>query len=121
MKVIIAGGRDFCDKELLYKQCDRFLITVVGAKDIEIISGRAQGADRLGEEYSNDRGYRIKYFIPNWRRDGKAGGVIRNREMAKYAAPDGILIAFWDGKSRGTKNMIDEATAMNLIIKIVNY
>lgn len=47
----------------------------------------------------------IKVFLANWPEHGRAAGPIRNREMAEYAD---ALIAFWDWKSAGTKNMIDE-------------
>lgn len=55
--------------------------------------------------------------------DGKAAGPIRNAQMAKYASEGakGILVAFWDGKSKGTKNMIQEARNKDLIVKIVEY
>jgi hypothetical protein len=57
----------------------------------------------------------LKIFPAQWSIYGKGAGYIRNREMAQYAD---ALIAFWDGKSKGTKNMIDEAKKQGLIIKV---
>ena len=94
---------------------------------IEIICGMCRGADTLGERFAKENGYPIKYFPADWNKYGKAAGVIRNEEMAKYAAEyededdEGILVAFWDGKSRGTKNMIDNAEKYGLAQYIVEF
>jgi len=121
MKVIIAGGREFNDYELLSKKCDKVLKinnNLSSQKNIEIVSGTARGTDRLGERYAVERGYPIKRFPANWDKYGKSAGYRRNEEMAKYAD---VLIAFWDGESRGTKHMIDLAKKYNLKVGIVHY
>jgi hypothetical protein len=115
MKVIIAGGRLFNDYDMLCQSCDGEL----GLKtDIEIVSGTANGADKLGEKYARERGYGIKQFPANWDKFGKSAGYRRNEEMAKYAD---TLIAFWDGKSKGTKHMIDLANRYQLNVKVFMY
>lgn len=114
-KVIIAGGRDFNDMELLTAYCDNVLSR---KKNVEIVSGGCKGADRLGEIYSVCRGHTIIPFPADWEKHGKAAGPIRNKQMADYAD---ALIAFWDGKSRGTKNMIDTATEKRLLIRVCEY
>lgn len=116
MKVIIAGGRKFNDYDLLYKNCDKVLR--IKKNEIEIVSGTANGADKLGERYAKEKGYPIKQFPANWDKYGKSAGYKRNEEMAKYA--DG-LIAFWDGKSKGTKHMIDLAKQYELKVKVFIY
>lgn len=115
MKVIIAGGRTFNDFQLLYKTCDKALSLQT---EIEIVSGTANGADKLGEQYANEKGYPIKKFPADWNKYGKGAGYKRNEEMAKYSD---CLIAFWDGKSKGTKHMIDLAKMHGLKIKIVMF
>lgn len=115
MKVIIAGGREFNDYDLLKISCDRILIRQT---NIEIVSGKALGADKLGEVYAKEKGYKIKEFPADWIKYKKGAGPIRNKQMAEYS--DG-LIAFWDGKSKGTKNMIDLAKNHGLKIKVINY
>jgi hypothetical protein len=109
IKVIIAGGRDFDDYHRLCKVCDEILKKY---SNIEIVSGAYKGADLLGEKYAAERNYFIKQFPADWRRYGKSAGQKRNTVMANYAD---ILIAFWDGKSKGTKNMIDLATQAGLV------
>lgn len=100
MKVIIAGSRDITDRVIVAKAIleSRFNFT-------EVVSGTARGVDRLGEIFACSKGYSVKKFPANWTEYGKAAGHIRNREMAQYAD---ALLAVWDGKSRGTKNMIEE-------------
>jgi ABC-type enterochelin transport system substrate-binding protein len=115
MKVIIAGGRKFKDYESLKKYCDYIL---QNQSDIEIVSGTARGADRLGERYAEERGFPIKRFPAKWDEFGNSAGYIRNFEMAKYA--DG-LIAFWNGISSGTKHMIDIAKKEELKVRIFKY
>jgi len=116
MKVIIAGGRDFDDYLLLHKVCHNMLRRQ--HRDIQIVSGTAKGADQLGEKYAYMNGYPVKKFPADWDEHGNSAGYIRNKQMADYAD---ALIAFWDGKSNGTKYMIDLAKKMKLKVKIVNY
>jgi hypothetical protein len=114
MKVIIAGGRDFDDYEKLRTYCDHIL---EDQTDIEIVSGTAKGADHLGERYAIEKGYKTTRFPADWSK-GKSAGYIRNEEMAKYGD---ALIAFWNGKSKGTGHMIDLAEKYKLKIRIYNY
>ena len=117
-KAIIAGTRDFSDYELLRQKCDTILSSKKMACDIVIVSGTARGADRLGEQYARERGYRIERYPADWDRDGNSAGPIRNAKMADNAH---ALIAFWDGNSRGTKNMIDLARTKGLAVRVINY
>lgn len=114
-KVIIAGGRDFTNYEILKYSVNEKLS---GITDIEIVCGDARGADELGKWYANEMGLPFKVFPPDWSKHGKAAGPIRNQQMADYAD---ALIAFWDGKSKGTRDMIDKARAKKLDIQIILY
>ena len=115
IKVIIAGGRDFDDFNRLCQICDEFL---QDQNDIEIVSGAYKGADLLGERYAIERNYSIKQFPADWRRYGKSAGHKRNIEMAAYAD---VLIAFWDGESKGTKHMIELATYSGFKVKVFYF
>lgn len=116
-RVIIAGCRDFNDYELLKEKCDYFLQDVK-KEDVVIISGHASGADALGERYAQERGFQLETFPADWKAHGRAAGPIRNARMASAV---NALIAFWDGKSRGTKNMIETAKNHNLKVVVVRY
>lgn len=120
IRVIVAGGRDFVDYHYLGVYLDEFLAGYIDGGSVEIISGGAFGADKLGEDYAEDRNIPIKYFMADWHKHGKSAGPIRNKQMALYANK---LICFWDGKSKGTKNMIQEALKADNIkeIRIVKY
>ena len=116
-KVIIAGGRDFHDYELLENKCDYYLSNL-DTNVIVIVSGMALGADTLGEKYAKRRGYKIDYYPANWDKYGKSAGFIRNKEMVDIAS---AAICFWDGKSKGTKHTIDLCKEKGIPVKIVYY
>jgi hypothetical protein len=113
MRVVIAGGREFNNYELLREICDEHI-----SPDSEIVSGGARGTDTLGERYAKERGFDTKLFPADWKTHGRKAGPIRNKEMADYGD---MLIAFWDGKSSGTKNMIENSKKLGLIVHIINY
>ena len=115
MKIIIAGGRDFDDFDFLCEKVDKILSR---QQEIEIVSGCARGADKLGERYAELRGYPVKRFPADWGNHGRAAGYIRNEEMAEYSD---ALIAFWDGKSKGTQHMIRIAEEQGLKTRILYY
>ena len=117
-RVIIAGTRTFSDYSLLAEYADKKLAEVSKKDSIEIVSGGASGADALGERYAKERGYYIRRFDAEWKRYGRAAGPRRNKQMAEYAD---ALLAYWDGKSRGTKNMIEEAKKRGLKVAIKQY
>lgn len=120
LRVIIAGSRDFNNYNLLNSTISNYLKE--NTNNVEIISGTARGADQLGERFANEYGYQIKRFPADWNLYGKIAGPIRNREMAEYASDgQGVLFAFWDGKSRGTKSMINLAKKFGLEVHIVRY
>lgn len=115
MKVIVAGSRTFNDYPKLKKKLDSILRN---QKDVTIISGTALGADRLGERYALENYHKLEQFPAMWDLFGKKAGYMRNEEMAKNA--DSCII-FWDGKSKGTKHMIDIAKKYNLNLRIIMF
>lgn len=117
-KVIIAGSRGFSNYKLLREKCNEYLREKRKDYNIIIISGGARGADTLGEKYAQDEGFSLEVFPANWNKFGKSAGFRRNEQMAEVAD---ALIAFWDGKSHGTKHMIEIMENKNLLVKIVNY
>jgi hypothetical protein len=116
IKIIVAGGRDFSNYKYLSKCLDLVfndpLITYI------IISGTARGVDQMGERYAIENNIGIERYPADWKKYGKAAGYIRNDVMAK--AGD-WLVAFWDGKSKGTGHMINLAKKHNLQINVIKY
>lgn len=76
----------------------------------EIVSGGAQGADALAERYANDKDLLLTVINANWDKYGKSAGYKRNLEIVERSE---IIIAFWDGVSKGTKHTIDIASNEN--------
>lgn len=114
-KVIVAGGRDFDNYDLLVEKLDNLL---QNKEEVEIVSGKARGADYLGEKYAREKGYNVVEFPANWDKYNKAAGHIRNGEMADYAD---ATVCFWDGESRGTSNMIEQSKKRGLPTRVINY
>lgn len=117
-RVIIAGGRDFQDYQLLRSTMDVLLRNKLRKEKIVVICGMAKGADMLGARYAKERGYHVRYFPAEWDKLGKRAGIIRNEEMAQNAD---ALVAFWNGSSHGTKNMIETAERYNLAVRVKRY
>lgn len=108
MKVIIAGTRYKDAAAKIAFDDYGLLIQAIGRSgfDIqEVVCGCAIGADKMGEQWASSNDKAIRFMPADWTRHGKAAGPIRNRKMAEYA--DAAII-LWDGKSPGSRNMIDE-------------
>lgn len=101
MKVIIAGGRDFSPTT---DQIDKALAFAKGVTVTEVVCGMATGVDTAGLKWAQKNKIKVAEYPADWNKHGKAAGPIRNEQMAKYGD---VLVAFWDGKSKGTKNMIE--------------
>lgn len=113
MNIIVAGSRNFDKYKLLEETLNKYV-----TPDDTIISGVAKGADMLGIVYSYRHNIKLKRFPAKWDTYGKSAGYRRNVEMADNAD---MLIAFWDGMSRGTKHMIDIMNNQNKKVIIINY
>lgn len=100
--VAIVGSRDFKDYGLLKDHLDSMLGNTPG--EVQIISGGARGADKFAERYAAERGYEGLIIEPDWDKLGKRAGYLRNESMAGLSTH---VVAFWDGKSPGTKAMIN--------------
>jgi len=110
MRVIIAGSRGINNYDVVLAAIEEsgFDVTTV-------VSGGARGVDTLGERYAESKNIQVDTFLPQWDLYGKSAGYIRNSTMAENAE---CLVAIWDGKSRGTKNMIETATRKNLKVYV---
>lgn len=107
MKIAIVGSRG-----LNLENLDIYLPPHTS----EIVSGGAKGIDTCAKEYALLN--RIKYteFLPDYRRYGKGAPIIRNIEIINYADE---IIAFWDGKSKGTNNIIERCHKLNKKLTVV--
>lgn len=107
MKVAIVGSRTLNIKNLgdyLPEGCD------------EIVSGGAKGIDTDAEKYATEHGLKLTVFLPDYAKFGRGAPLKRNVQIAEYADE---AIAFWDGKSRGTKYTIDTFTKLSKKVTII--
>lgn len=113
-RLVVSGSRNFKDYNLVSKELDKHL---KGRNQrVTIISGAANGVDSLGERYAKEKELNLERYPADWDQFGSAAGLKRNMEMAEVADE---VIAFWDGESAGTKNMIECAKLKNLPYKVV--
>ena len=110
MKVIVAGCRHIGFVTPVYEA-----IEASGFEITEHVSGGAGGADACGECWARENEIDTRIFRAKWGLHGRSAGPRRNRRMAEYAD---ALIAVWDGKSRGTQNMIKEAKVRGLQVYV---
>ena len=119
-KVIVADGRDFADYAYLKEKLDEVFGSLwdINSHPIEIISGMAKGADTLGIRYAEEHKLTMVLSPANWKKYHRMAGILRNRNMLVTATH---LVAFWDGKSHGTKHMIEIAKAKGIPVWIFDY
>lgn len=111
VRLVVAGSHSFGNASQLYAACDRFRAGLSGLMRLSVVSGTAAGADRMGEAWAIDHGVDIVRFPADWDRLEKAAGFARNKLMACYGTH---LLAFWDGRSPGTRHMLDTARGFGL-------
>ena len=111
--MIIAGGRDYYLGPEEFEWLDQ-IASSTGKNIHEVVCGGARGADEGGEKWANEHGFQVTKFMANWVHLGLFVGPARNREMVKYAVPDGIVALFPGGK--GTASMHKEAIANRLTV-----
>ena len=119
---LIVGSRTFSDYDLLAEKTDKLLQNKQG-KDITIITGGAKGADEKAEKYAKERGYRLIVMPADWCGDGKSAGFKRNVRMHEFISKkeDRGVIAFWDGKSKGTQHSFELAEKYGNPIRVVRF
>lgn len=119
IRVIVAGGRDFDDYELLQQSLGAILSNSKYAfNSFTIVSGGAKGADFLGERYAKENDFKLETYPAKWEEHGKSAGPIRNKMMAQVSQ---IAVVFWDGESKGSRNMINNALEHGLELHVIRY
>ncbi|MBE6733076.1 MAG: DUF2493 domain-containing protein [Ruminococcaceae bacterium] len=114
-RVVIAGCRNYNNYDEAKVYIDFCLSNVRKENDIIIVSGGASGADKMGERYAKENGFEVEQYPADWEKYGRSAGPIRNRQMAEVCD---YVICFWDGKSRGTRSMIELAKKYGKPVKI---
>lgn len=115
MKLAIVGSRTFTDIDGL----DRFINESIDLNAVtHIVSGGARGADTCAEEIAVRYGKEMIVFNPDWDRFGKSAGYRRNVDIINNSD---VIVAAWDGQSKGTKHSIDIANQQEKPVHIFRY
>ena len=122
-RMIIAGGRDFDDYNYMTRSLEKVIEEYEDTTDFEVVSGMAEGADFLGIKFGFDYNFPVYPFEPKFYEYGKDAGIMRNIAMAEFAAKADIplLCVFWNGRSRGTKHMIETAELRGIKVNVFLY
>lgn len=107
MKIALIGSRN-----LIVKDLGRYLPENV----TEIVSGGARGIDACARKYAKAHGIKLKGFLPEYEKHGRSAPLKRNLQIIDYAD---LIIAFWDGQSRGTKFVIDNCKKRNKKVTVI--
>lgn len=109
-RILVCGGRDYTNKELVYKVLNAARL----AHNIEcIISGMAKGADTLGAMWAIENNIKLLKFPANWNKYQNRAGPIRNQQMLDEGKPN-LVLAFSGGV--GTKDMKKRAKNANVVV-----
>ncbi len=117
MRVAIVGGRDFDDYVLL-RNYGNILTEKLPRPHIVIVSGGAKGADTLAEQFAREHRYDSQIFPAEWGKYGKSAGFIRNQTIVDNCD---MVLAFWNGISKGTQDTIEKAKKAKKPTFIIYY
>jgi hypothetical protein len=142
MRIIVVGGRDILLKhyEYIKSELDNVITKLKseGHSNFEIVHGELTYCEKMAKTYAEEKGYKHKKFVANIRnldvktcriepdRYGRPynalANVYKNEKEFNYAKEDnGILVAFYNGKSKGTKGFIKQSKKHNLRTIIIDY
>lgn len=106
MRVAIIGSRNLTINNLQ---------DYLPKETTEIISGGAEGIDSCAKDYALKNKINLTEFLPQYSKYGRKAPLVRNMDIIRSAD---IVLAFWDGKSRGTKYVIDNCKKLNVPVRV---
>ena len=125
MILVVAGSRHFGarrspEEDFICRKLDE-LTRLLDKNFLEVVQGGCKGVDMIAQDWAWRNKCTYTTFHPNWERYGKAAGPKRNQEMAEYAGKfrGSVLVAFWDGESKGTADMIEQAELYGIQVRII--
>lgn len=133
MKIVVAGGRDFFDEEFMAEKLSELVEKGILGPEDELVCGMAKGADLTAKSLFEKEGLTVHERPADWKNLDAVPCIIKHNKYGAYNALAGhnrnttmgdeaeLAIIFWDGKSTGTKNMIDYMRSLNKPIYIFNY
>jgi hypothetical protein len=118
--LLVSGSRGITDTRWVEGRVEQSLVEWKIPTDqiALVVNGNAVGVDTIVRKWATDKGLPVKLYKPDWGKDGKAAGFIRDREMLQAATH---VIALWDGTSKGTKAVMDGAKASGKPLCVYQY
>ena len=111
MRILVCGSRDYANPNKVHEILSRY-----ADQNPVIIQGEAKGADACGKLAAQVLGLKCESYPADWARHGRAAGPIRNKLMLDTGID--LVLAFWDGKSNGTRNMMSLARKADVEVKV---
>jgi hypothetical protein len=122
MRVLVTGCRDWLDEAAVFTELSRCYVEACrDGKRLHVVHGAAAGADAFASKWCmmrNDIGISEERYPADWKTHGKAAGHIRNAKMITENPPE-LCLAFWDGRSPGTHDMITKCAMAGIPVRIV--
>lgn len=115
MKVGIVGSRSITNYKKVKEYLDAF--KDITLSEIFVISGGAKGVDSLAIKWAKENNLQYKEILPDWDKYGKKAGMLRNTQIAEECDE---LIAFWDGRSKGTMDTFNKVKTMKKPAFLIN-
>jgi hypothetical protein len=112
VRVLVCGSRDWNDQARIAARIVQLPEGTV------VLHGTARGADIIAARYAEGLGYEVEHWPADWEKYGKRAGIVRNIDMLGSGVD--LVIAFWDGKSRGTKHTFTEARRRGITVEVHN-
>lgn len=116
MKILICGSRDLPVTEKDIRSSIHGAVMFPYSLDLIICGDCPTGADKAALIFARNNFIDVSCHVAGWEKHGKAAGPIRNQAMIDME-PD-VVIAFWDGQSRGTLDTIRRAAAAGIRVVI---
>jgi predicted Rossmann fold nucleotide-binding protein DprA/Smf involved in DNA uptake len=109
MRLAVVGSRSWVDAAAITRAVSSF------SEATEIVSGGADGADTIAATVARNLGLGLVEIRPDYLRHGKGAPLVRNREIVDLAD---VVLAFWDGKSRGTMHAVNYARKKGKVVHV---
>jgi hypothetical protein len=114
MRVIVCGSRRWQDRDAIIS---RLADLTYGNPEVTIVHGNAGGADKIAHQEAQKLGFFVEPHPADWQTHGKSAGYLRNEEMVTLGAD--LCIAFWDGKSKGTRHTMELACERDIPVEVI--
>jgi len=103
-RLLIAGSRTINPTTPELDSAFGLLLYHLDEQQIVVVHGNARGVDKAGGVWAQSMGYPVEIFEPDWKKNGRGAGYIRNQEMVDTGI--GAAFIFWDGSSKGTAHTL---------------